>query len=186
MKTWQTKLLIVVIALSAIVAILVGSFISAHDYANKAETGIIMAKKNNMNILGQYTTKITEMVQVPSMMKDDLKEVIQAAIGGRYGSDGSKASWQWIKEHNPTIDPSLYTNIQQSIEAGRNKFENAQTGLLSRCQEYKTQLGKLIIGKFINLAGYPKENLDEVCEPIISTHAGKAYETGIDDGIKLR
>lgn len=186
MKTWQIVTLVIVILVLSLVGGLVGSYVSAHNYANRAEVGITTARDNNMNILGQYTTKVSEMVQVPAMMKDDLKEVIEASIGGRYGPDGSKATWQWIKEHNPSVDPGLYRNIQQTIEAGRNKFENAQTALLSRCQEYNTQSGYLIRGIFIRLADYPKIDVTKMCTPIVSTHAKKAFESGIDDGVKLR
>jgi hypothetical protein len=186
MKSWHSILIMVVLFLVGIAIYTVGSYVSAHNYSNKSEVGISTARKNNMNILGQYTTQIAEMVQVPTMMKDDLKEVIQAAIGGRYGAEGSKATWQWIKEHNPSVDPTLYQNIQQAIEAGRNKFENAQTALLSRCQEYETQRGYLIRGIWIRVAGFPKINVDKFCTPIISTHAKESFETGIDDGVKLR
>lgn len=186
MKTWQIVTAVIALVVIGTVGSIVGSYVSAHNYANKSEVGITTARKNNMNILGQYTTKITEMVQVPAMMKDDLVEVVKASIGGRYGSEGSKATWQWIKEHNPTVDPELYRNIQQAMEAGRNKFENAQTALLSRCQEYETQRGYLVRGMFIRMTGYPKIDTEKQCTPIISSHAKKAFETGIDDGVKLR
>ena len=120
------------------------------------------------------------------MMKDDLKEVIKEAIGGRYGAEGSKATWQWIQENNPSVDPSLYQNIQQAIEAGRNKFENAQTLLLSRCQEYQTQQGYLVRGVFIRMTGYPKIDMEKMCTPIVSEYGKEAFDTGVEQGLKLR
>jgi len=185
MKKWQIITLSVFIFFAAIATWLVTSYVSAYNYSNKSEVGITTQRQNNKNILGQYTIKISEMVQVPTMMKNDLKEVIREAIGGRYGSDGSKATWQWIKEHNPTVDPDLYRNIQQAMEAGRNKFENAQTLLLSRCQDYEEQQGRLVRGLFIRTAGYPKIDYKMLCKPIVAEGTEETFSSGVDKGVKI-
>lgn len=160
-------------------------YVGAHNYAVTAEKGIEAAYENNQNVLGNYTTKIQEMAQVPDMYKNDLKEVYQAAIEGRYGEDGSKAMFQFIKEHNPNFDSSLYTKLQQTMEAGRNEFKIAQTSLIDKKRDYETQQGYFLRGFMIKLAGFPKINLDDF-KVIVSTQAQKAFDSGIDDGVKLR
>jgi hypothetical protein len=71
------------------------------------------------------------------------------------------------------------------IEAGRNKFENAQTRFIDAKRTYETNLGYLWKGTWMRIAGYPKINLDDY-KIITSKHAKKTFETGVDEGVQLR
>ena len=161
------------------------SFVTYYNYGNSIERQIEAAYEDNQNVLSQYTLKIQEMAQVPEMYKDDLKEVYTAAITGRYGKDGSSAMFQWLKEHNPNFSDKLYTKIQQVMEAGRNKFEHAQTKLIDLKRQYKTKLGNFWSGLWLKLIGYPKINLDDF-KVVKSTKAVETFDSGIDSGVKLR
>ena len=95
---------------------------------------------------------------------------------------------QWITEQNNSLDPILYTKIQQIIESGRNEFQNNQTILIDQCRYYKQDLGYLWSGFWYRITGYPKGGMDalnKTCKPVISSHAEKAYETGIDNGVNF-
>jgi hypothetical protein len=168
-----------------LVATLIGSYISAANYGNRAEQELEAVWVNNQNVLGQYTLKIQEAAQVPSMYKDDLKEVVSAALSARYGADGSKAAFQWIKEHNPNVDSSLYTKLQQIIEAGRNEFQGAQTRLIDVKRTYVTNLGYVWGGFWLKLAGYPKVDLAKY-KPVIAPDTAQVFERGVQDPILLR
>jgi len=172
--------------IGVLIAIVVGSYISNYNYGNRAEQ-VIKAEYSNMeNILAQYSLKVAEVGQVPGMMRDDLAKVTKDAMSGRYGDNGSQATFQWIKENYPgQVDASLYTKIQQVMEAGRNKFENAQTKFIDTKRAYETNLGYLWKGMWLRIAGYPKINLDDY-KIISSGHAKKAFETGVDEAIQLR
>lgn len=162
------------------------SYVSANNYGVQMEAQLKAKYDDNRNILAQYGQKISEMVQVPEMMKNDLKEVVTAAIEGRYGEDGSRATWQWIKEQNPTLDSSVYVNVQRAIEAGRDEFKNSQTGMLDIKRSYETSLGYFWKGLWLRIAGFPKVDLDKY--QVISTdRANRAFETGKEDApLKLR
>lgn len=162
------------------------SYVNANNYGVTVEAQLKAKRDDNRNILAQYGQKISEMVQVPEMMKNDLKEVVVGAIEGRYGEDGSKATWQWIQEQNPQLDSSVYLQVQRAIEAGRDEFKNSQTGMLDIKRSYETQLGYFWTGMWLRIAGFPKLNLDEY--KIVSTaRADKAFETGREDApLKLR
>lgn len=182
MKTW----IAVVGVLAVLVLVGVGSYISNYNYGNEAENQIKAEYKNMENILAQYSLKVKEVAQVPGMMADDLTRVTREALTGRYGADGSKAVFQWIQENYPgQVDASLYKQIQQVIEAGRDKFENAQTKFIDTKRVYETNLGYFWKGLWLRIAGYPKINLDDY-KIISSGHAQKAFETGVDEEIKLR
>lgn len=172
--------------IGVLIAVVVGSYVSAYNYGNTAENELKAIKENNQNILAQYTQKVQEAAQVPSMMKDDVKEIVTAALSGRYGADGSKAVFQFIKEQNPTVDPQLYRKIQQIIEAGRDEFKVSQTRLIDAKRAYSTNLGYLWKGMWMRIAGYPKINLDDF-KAVTNDYAAKAFATGKEDGpIKLR
>jgi hypothetical protein len=71
------------------------------------------------------------------------------------------------------------------IEAGRNKFENAQTKFIDTKLVYETDLGYLWKGFWLRVAGYPKIDLAKYVI-ISSEHAQDAFKNGVDKGLKLR
>jgi hypothetical protein len=153
-----------------------------YNYAVSTENQIEAIWENNQNILSQYSLKVKEIAKVPDMYKDDLKEVMTSALSARYGENGSQATFQWLKEHNVTIDSAMYTKIQQAVEAGRNKFENAQTKLVDVKQGYKNNLDYAVTGTVLKFMGFPKSDLAKF-EVIKSNHAVEAFKTGIDKGV---
>jgi len=142
--------------------------------------------ENNENVLSTYSQKVMEVAQVPSMMADDVKDIMATALTSRYGSEGSKATMQWIKEQNPSVDAGMYKKIQQVIEAGRDEFKVSQTQLIDVKRNYETALGTFWRGMWMRMAGWPKLDLDDY-KIISSTYAQKTFKEGKEDGpIKLR
>lgn len=181
-----------VIALVSVVGLIVAGLIavavmyfSASNYAVKAEAGLEATWTNNQNILGNYTLKVQEIASVPEMYKNDLKEVLQAEFTGRYGADGSKATMQWIHERSNTFDSTMYTKIQQVIEAGRNEFQAAQTRLVDEKRAYVTELGTVPRSWFLSMAGFPRVDLNKY-KPVVAGDTAKAFETGVQAPVKLR
>ncbi|CAL9967725.1 virion structural protein [Vibrio phage D479] len=163
----------------------VSSYVGAHNKGTEWEADIGKFHKESQNTLANYTTKIMEMAQVPGKYKEDLKEVISATFGGRYGKDGSKATMQWIQEQNLPFDSSMYTRLQNTMEAGRNEFRLSQTKKIDICGNYEKELGYFWGGMWLRMAGFPKKDLSDVCKVVLNDHTNKAFETGIDNGIKL-
>lgn len=167
-----------------IVAVISGSYISYYNVGARSENAIKAQYENMENILAQYGTKIKEAAQIPNMQVDGLRKLFSGALESRYGKNGSQATMQWIKEQNPNLDQTTYLKLQQLIEAGRNKFENAQTRFIDAKRSYKTNLDLFWSGMWLKFAGYPKIDLDKY-KIISSSHAKKAFETGIDDGVQF-
>lgn len=161
------------------------SYVSAANYGNSAENGIVAQWEDNENILSQYTNSIGEMAQVPAMQRDDLKEVYTEAMTGRYGEDGSKAVFQWLQEQNPQLNNALYTNLQTAMEAGRKDFADGQRNLIDQKRSYNTALGTVWRGFWLKQAGYPKIKLSDY-KAITNTYADGAFEKGVEDGVTLR
>jgi hypothetical protein len=175
----------VVLLLGAIV-VGIGSYISAHNYGVTAEKELEAKYADMENVLAQYSIKVKEAVQIPSMKVEDLERVTREAMSGRYGDQGSKAVFQWIQENYPgQVTDELYAGIQRLIEAGRNKFEARQTGFIDSKRAYETSLGLFWRGLWLKIAGYPKIDLDAL-KLISSEHAQQTFETGVDRGLQLR
>lgn len=168
-----------------------GSYMSAASNGNKSENMIEAVWEDNENVLSTMYQTITEMAQVPTMAKNDIKDIIETALTARYGEDGSKATWQWIKEQNPSVDPGLYTKLSQTIEAKRNEFKIAQTKLIDVKRQYKNELGGPWSGIWLRLAGYPTLNVGyprgsaDDYSIVTTDKANAAFETKRDSGINL-
>src|ERR1700758_1104254 len=127
------KALIAMVALSLVFGIgCIACVAGVNNECVANESGIKAQYDEDRNNYSNYFTKVSEMAQVPQMYVDGLKSVYDGAMTGRYGKDGSKAVFQFIQEHNPSFDASMYTRLQQAMEAGRNSFEADQRTLLDK------------------------------------------------------
>jgi hypothetical protein len=164
------------------------SYYGAYNYGADTETLIEAEYENMENILGQYSLKVVEVAQVPNMKTEDLKEAMAVAFSGRYGANGSEATFQWIQENHPgQVTDAVYVQIQQVMEAGRNKFENAQTKFIDTKRPYLATLKKDLLfsrGWWLAIGGYPKIDLDDFVI-ISSDHAVKAFDTKVNQAIQL-
>lgn len=178
--------LIFVGVLVAIAAVVGMSYISAYNTGNRLEQLIKAEHENNTNILAQYSQKVMEAAQVPEMMRDDVSKITREAIAGRYGPEGSRASFQAIVEQNPQASEALYVKLQQIVEAGRDEFKMHQTRLIDAKRVYDTALGTFWGGMFLRIAGYPKINLADY--KIVTTDAvQESFRTGKEKApIQLR
>lgn len=168
-----------------VVFMAIASYISAANYGNRLENQLLTKVENNQNIYANGTQKIIEIAQVPAMYVDDVTKVTQAAIGGRYGADGSKAVFQMLREQNPQLDSSMYKKIQQVIESFRDEFKNNQTQMLDIRNTYKTALGTVWQGMWLKFAGYPKTDLSKF-DIVTTDKAADTFRTKRDSGVQLR
>jgi hypothetical protein len=177
------------IATGVIVAGIVGivgvSYVSAYNTGNRLEATIKATYEDNQNVLAQYSNRIAEAAQVPAMQRDDLKEVVTAALDARYGDEGSRAMFQFIQEQNPTIDSTVYVELQRIIVAGRQDFQNAQTRLIDQKRVYETALGSFWQGTWMNVAGYPKVDLAQY-NIVTNARTEEVFTTGQEEAIQLR
>jgi len=172
--------------LIVVIIAVVANLISVYNYGNRMENQLNAIKENNQNIYTTYVQKVQEVAQVPEMARDDMVKIVSAALEGRYGADGSKATFQFLKEQNPNIDPQLYRKIQQVIESGRNEFKTAQTNMIDVKRSYTTALGSAWTGTMLHVVGYPKIDLNQF-KAIASDASNQVFSAGKESGpVKLR
>jgi hypothetical protein len=173
------------VIVTGIVAMGAVSYVSAYNTGNRLETTIKATYEDNQNVLAQYSNRIAEAAQVPAMQRDDLKEVVTAALDARYGEEGSQAMFQFIQEQNPTIDSTVYVELQRIIVAGRQDFQNAQTRLIDQKRVYETALGSFWQGTWMGIAGYPRVDLAEY-NIVTNARTEEVFSTGQEEAIELR
>jgi hypothetical protein len=167
------------------VVIIVGYVISTNNSCVAQEKSIEAQYKQNQNNYDNMWKKFKEIAAVPAMYTEDLKKVYDSAIQKRYGKEGSQAMFQWLKEHNPQFDSSIYKQIQQVIEAGRNSFEANQKMLLDKKRAYETDLDVVPKGNVCRAMGFPKIDLAKF-DIVTSDETEKAFKDKKAGVIKLR
>ena len=162
------------------------SYIGANNYGASIESRLNAAYENNQNILAQGQQKVQEAAQVPEMYKSDFAEIIKADVQGRYGAEGSKATFQFLKEHDIKLDADLYKKIQQLVESYRDEFKNAQTKMIDVRRQYEAEQGLFWRGMWLRIAGFPKVDMTKF-KPIVTDAVQDIYKKGKESGpMKLR
>ena len=170
----------------AVLVIAASSYIGANNYGARIEAQLNAEYDNNQNILAQGQQKVMEAAQVPAMYKDDFKEIISADVQGRYGKDGSKATFQWLKEHDVALDSAMYKKVQQLIESYRDEFKNSQTKMIDVRRQYEAEQGVFWRGMWLRIAGFPKVDMSKF-KPIVTDGVQDIYKKGKESGpMKLR
>lgn len=178
------KKLAIVLAVGLACATLGGVFIS---YANKAvgmEETINRFHQGSQNTLSSYTLKIKEAARVPDMYVDSLKEVIEATFQGRYGDNGSQATFQWIQEQNLQVDSSLFSNLQVIISSGRDEFKLSQDRKIDACTTYQRLLRQPVSGFIMSTLSYPKIDLG-VCKIVLDESTNQVFSSGVAEPISF-
>ena len=121
---------------------------------------------------------INQKAQVSNEYKEAFKDIYPALIEGRYSNGGGQL-FQFIKEHNPQFDISLYKDLMQSIEKERGRFFEEQKSLIDIDRDHKTFLNRKPAKWFLN------EN-DTVPITLITSQITKdVYLTGEENDVSL-
>jgi len=167
-----------------VVIIAVFSVIGINNDCVRMEAGIKAQYSQNQNNYDNMWKKFKEATQVTSMYTADLKKVYDSAIQGRYAKSGN-VMMNFIKEHNPSFDASMYKNLQVMIEGGRNTFESNQKMLLDKKRVYEIHIQSFPTVFVARVLGFPKIDLSKY-DIVTSGQTQDAFETKKAGEIKLR
>ena len=182
MNTTTKVLLATVVGIGLLGLTVMFGFLGVNNQCVAHESSIKAQYTQNQNNYDNYFKKLKEVAQVPSRYIVDLKSVYDSLMQGRRGSENEL--FRMIKEANPNVDSSLYRQIQQVIESGRNDFESNQKSLIDKKRVYEVYIGqqpnKMIAGFF----GYPTIDLNKY-DIVTSDVTQEAFKTKRTDPISV-
>lgn len=153
------------------------SVVGIYNTCVRHEADIKAQYSENQNNYDKLFKTVAETAQVPTAYAKDLKDLYTSTTQTRYGQGGSKAVFQFIKEHNPTLDAGLYKQVQQVIESGRIDFESKQASLIDRKRVYESQvLGTAVTGSIAKVLGFPRIDLTKF-DIVTSDHTSATFES---------
>jgi hypothetical protein len=172
--------------IGVVVIVVISMLLGANSSANSYEKIIKATYLNNQNILSNYGAKLAEAAQIPQQYKKDFLDVMKAEMEGRYGpSDKAHSTLaNFVTERQLSFDSSLYTKLQEMIEAGRNEFQNGQTSLLDKKRAYETALDNIPSGNLMRAMGWPTINFDDY-KTIVTEDTQRKFEQGTDAPVKV-
>jgi hypothetical protein len=160
------------------------SYVSYNNLGAAMDAQVKAEWTNNQNILSSYTLKVKEAAHVPDKYQAALKDIVSSTFHGRYGDNGSQATVQWIRENNIQFDASMYKQIQQIIESGRNDFKISQTKLIDLKRQYEVEQNSVWSGFWLRMTGYPKVPLSQYTV-VIEAGTTEKFKTGVDQEVKF-
>lgn len=161
-------------------------YVSVQNHANSYESNIKKYNDDSKNVLSNYTLKIQEQVQIPSMYAEDLQKTLAAYFQGNGKTvNVSSGMTTLLKQAVPNLDSSMYKQLMITIDAGRNEFRDAQRRKIDACTEYDRFRGDFFT-KMMLSAQYPGSNIGELCKVISDARTDNAFKTGQQEAMKLR
>lgn len=178
MKTFGIVMGVILLALVGAGTALFLGYQSMHDTAITFENDIKRLDKESENSLSSTTLKIQNAVGLNAQYTKSLKEVVTAAVQGRYGKDGSQATMQWIQEQNPVFDSKVIMKVHDIIDGGGTEFKIAQDRKLEICTQYEKTRDYLVRGTLLRIAGFPKKDVEKMCQVVSDADTQDAFATG--------
>lgn len=165
--------------------------VGVKDSFTRIQNGIHKSYEDYKTVHTAHVLKIQGMAQVPKMAAGHIKEIITAALEGRYGNNGSQAVFQAIQEQNPNVPADLYQNISKEMSGGQEDIKAAARKVIDQKTIAYNKLDATFSGFVLkSMYDYPTKNIgyeggkdDYVVA--VSELTNEAVKTGIDKGVNI-
>lgn len=158
-------------------------YVSINNTCVAKEATLTATKDNSKSVYDNFWKKVKEVAQVPAEYQKGMQQTYAAIMTGRY-ENSQHVMMNWIKEANPSFDSSMYKQVQQVIESGRNDFQASQMQMVDQVRDYKTYVGQMPTSFFARLAGYPKIKWEDF-EVLTSDRTDDAFKTHKDAAVNV-
>lgn len=163
----------------------VATLIKIKNSSVAQENNIVKLDKASETSLSNHTNTILEMVQVPQMQTEHLVKLAKEALTARYGDEGSKALFQFIKENTAAPSEKLYLDLQATMAGGRRDFKLTQDVKIEACTQYDTWRESFPNSMGAWFFDLPSKKIEGRCEIVTDDTTRKAFETKRTAPVKL-
>jgi hypothetical protein len=170
------------IAAIGILVLAVIIFMGYVSYSNREidlRMSILAKQKSNQATFDKAWKVIAQKADITANYKDDFYEVFIGGMNERY-KNTSGVVFNWIKEHNPTLDASVYKDLMSTVEGMREAFNREQKELLDMKAEHDKLRTKWPGSTF--LATRPEIKV----KIVTSAKTEDTFETGVENDVSLR
>jgi len=165
-------------SLLAVVLVIVMMSVGYHNRSVNLQESIKASQTACKIVYDETWKKVQQDAQITGKYAEDFKQVYTELMNGRY-QGGTKSFITLIHENHPQLSDSVYTNLQNTVDAARTKFANEQKSLVDKNREYeafkRTIPANFFVGNdpAINIAIVTSEKTDQ------------AFSTGQENDISL-
>lgn len=179
----------VIAVLVAIVGLSMWSWVGGfYDSANTTRKSAISRDLEAQQVYDKTWKIISQKAQISDKYADDFKQTFIGANDARY-KNKENMMMMWIQEQNPNLDPSLYRELGQAVEAQRNEYLSIVKAQISIAQEHNvkvTSSGAFLPCTILRIIGNPQQACDTVTvRQVTSSRTDNAFKTGKDDDTQL-
>ncbi|MBN3376237.1 hypothetical protein CF087_20590 [Clostridium botulinum] len=157
-----------------------GTILNHRNHMVALEERVNAQYSDNKSSYDNMWKKFKEATQITDIQAEKMKDVYKDIITGRYND--TKLLFKAVKEDNPKLDQSTFTNLQNEIMSSRNAFNNNQKQMSDIIREYNTYVRKNFITA--TLLNYKTKDTKDFITTSEKTE--KAFDTKKDDEIKLK
>lgn len=182
-KTVAIVLVVLAVLIGVPAVFGIGFYVSTSNTCVQKEATLVATKDQSKSVYDNFWKKVKEVAQVPEEYNKNMKETYTAIMNARY-QNSTNLMMNWIKEANPAFDASIYKQVQQVIESGRNDFQDSQKQMIDQVRDYKTYIGQMPASFFVRMAGYPKIKWEDF-EVLTSDRTDSAFKTHKDAAVDV-
>ncbi|HDK7194934.1 TPA: hypothetical protein PTV74_003242 [Clostridium botulinum] len=157
-----------------------GTILNHRNHMVALEERVNAQYSDNKSSYDNMWKKFKEATQITDIQAEKMKDVYTDIITGRYND--TNLLFKAVKEDNPKLDQSTFTNLQNEIMSSRNAFNNNQKQMSDIIREYNTYVRKNLITA--TLLNYKTKNTEDFITTSEKTE--KAFDTKKDEEIKLK
>jgi len=173
---WVKQLVIlgVVVVVGAVIGLMyVGASNTEVELRNQAGA----QQESNKVVFSKMKTIVFQQAQVATKYAADFEKIYNKMMSARY--EGKDPMMNWITEHNPNLDASLYKTIQTSIAALRSEFATVQNKLIDIKREHDN-LRMRIPSKFF-VGGRDSLKI----KIVITSDTEETFQSGVEEDLSV-
>lgn len=200
-----------IVGLIAFAAYAINVYTTVRNEGNNQEITLTAVYKKVQTRYGQWRLGVTDQLGIAREKRDAMDKILTNAIAGRYNKPGSPQVdngkfFSAITEAYPDLKGQLdvYDKILAYVAEGRTKFATDQEELQKAVADYNRwrTTGSFLHPFFVNLVGYPSENLEAwsgntlqatgkaalqlMSRPIVGSDTQQIFEEGEDKPINTK